>query len=187
MGNYLGRTKMNNKQNEFSFPLERSPAMKVLGSLWTGSLPVQILVSALLLIGILFLGNQGFNILSISFFIGFIIPLTYLMHTRIVRRGKILMKPWCDVKIENDILNFRTGFPNTTIPGWQEITLDKENRDFVIRGNQVGGYHLRLSGKEVIRLGLWMNLDEARKAANDLVALTSGNVTEDTSDEENSE
>jgi hypothetical protein len=111
-------------------------------------------------------------------------PIVYLMHTRIVKKGKKLMKPWCDVKIENNILNFRTGFPNTTIPGWQEVTLDEENRDFVIKGNQVGGYHLRLSGDEIIRLGLWMNLEDARKAANDLSVLTKGNVTENTTDHE---
>lgn len=175
---------MNDKKNEYSFPLERSSAMKFLGGLWTGSFSGQILVSTLLFIGVLFMGNQKFNLLSISFFIGFIMPIVYLMHTRIVKKGKKLMKPWCDVKIENNILNFRTGFPNTTIPGWQEVTLDEENRDFVIKGNQVGGYHLRLSGDEIIRLGLWMNLEDARKAANDLSVLTKGNVTENTTDHE---
>ncbi|MCE7734734.1 MAG: hypothetical protein GPJ54_07660 [Candidatus Heimdallarchaeota archaeon] len=175
---------MTDQENEFSFPLERSPAMKILGGLWTGSFSGQVLVGVLLFIGILFMGNQSFNLLSISFFIGFIMPIVYLMHTRIVKTGKKLMKPWCDVKIENNILNFRTGFPNTTIPGWQEVTLDKKNRDFIIKGNQVGGYHLRLSGDEIIRLGLWMNLDHARKAANDLSVLTKGNVTENTTDDE---
>ena len=175
---------MSDKKNEFSFPLERSQAMKFLGGLWTGSFSGQILVSTLLFIGVLFMGNQRFNLLSISFFIGFIMPIVYLMHTRIVKKGKKLMKPWCDVKIENDVLNFRTGFPNTTISGWQELKLDKNNRDFVIKGNQIGGYHLRLSGDVIVRLGLWMNIEEARQAANDLSVLTKGTVTENTTDDE---
>jgi hypothetical protein len=166
------------EENELSFPLERTPAMKVLGSLWTGSFSGQVIVSALFLIGLLFMANQDFNVLSISFFIGFILPICYLIHTRVVRRGKKLMKPWCDIKVEGNILHYRTGFPNTTIPGWQNVTLDKSNRDLILRGNEVGGYHLRLSGEVVVRLGLWLDIEQARSSALNLSKLTQGQVSE---------
>ncbi|MHA2098480.1 MAG: hypothetical protein ACW99A_07320 [Candidatus Kariarchaeaceae archaeon] len=169
---------MTKKDTELSFHLERTPAMKFLGSLWTGSFSGQVIVSALFLIGLFFMANQKFNILSISFFIGFTLPICYLLHTRIVRRGKKLMKTWCDIKVENETLHFRTGFPNTTIPGWQEVTLDTENRDLIIKGNEVGGYHLRLSGETIVRLGLWLDLEQARSSAAILSELTKGSVSE---------
>ncbi|OLS20087.1 MAG: hypothetical protein HeimC2_38880 [Candidatus Heimdallarchaeota archaeon LC_2] len=170
---------MTKKDNEFSFQLERSPSMRVLGSLWTGSFSGQILVGALFTIGLVFMTSQKFNILSISFFIGFIFPMLYLMHTRIVRKGKELMKPWCNIKIENKILHYKTGFPNTMEIGWQEISINVETQNFTIKGSEVGGYHLRLSGSEIVRLGLWLNLSDAQEAASRLANLTGGVVSED--------
>lgn len=170
---------MKKKNNEFSFELQRTPAMKVLGSLWTGSFSGQILVSALIAIGLVFMTSQKFNILSIVFFMGFILPISFTMHKRVVRKGKALMKPWCYVRIEDNILHYKTGFPNTMEPEWQEVPITDDTRNFTIKGSDVGGYHLRVSGSDIIRLGLWANLSDAQESANKLIELTGGVVSED--------
>lgn len=169
---------MSLKESELSFPLERSSAMRILGIMWTGSFSGQIIVSALLLIGLLFMGNQDFNLLSISFFIGFTLPLSILIHKRVVSKGKKLMRPWCDIKFENNILYYRSGFPNTMDPNWQEVVVTNDNRDVKIKGSEVGGYHLRLSGSAVIRLGLWERWEDARENAEKLVKFTKGHISE---------
>ncbi len=170
---------MKKKNNEFSFELERSPAMKLLGSLWTGSFSGLILVSALIAIGLVFMTSQKFNILSIVFFMGFILPISYMMHIRVVRKGKALMKPWCNIRIEDEVLHYKTGFPNTMEPDWHEVSITDETRNFTIKGSEVGGYHLRVSGPGIIRLGLWANLLDAQESANKLIKLTGGTVSED--------
>ncbi|MHA2090860.1 MAG: hypothetical protein ACW98K_08365 [Candidatus Kariarchaeaceae archaeon] len=137
---------------ELTFPLERSPSMKLLGIFWTGSISGQVLVGFLLFIGLFFMGNEHFNLLSISFFIGFILPISFLLHKRLVRKGKKLMKPWCEIQYVKDTLTYKTGFP----------------------------YHLRLSGKAdpPVRLGLWSQLDQARKSAKKLQSLLGGDLDE---------
>ncbi|MHA2169739.1 MAG: hypothetical protein ACXAB7_07580 [Candidatus Kariarchaeaceae archaeon] len=165
---------------ELTFPLERSPSMKLLGIFWTGSISGQILVGFLLFIGLFFMGNEHFNLLSISFFIGFILPISFLLHKRLVRKGKKLMKPWCEIQYVKDTLTYKTGFPNTMNPDWQELKITKENNSIIIIGSEVGGYHLRLSGKAdpPVRLGLWSQLDQARKSAKKLQSLLGGDLDE---------
>ncbi|MCH8906469.1 MAG: hypothetical protein IH840_05200 [Candidatus Heimdallarchaeota archaeon] len=166
--------------SELTFPLERSPAMKILGNLWTGKISGQILVLVLLAIGVAFLGNQGFNFLSIFFVLGFILPTAYWIHKRVVTKGKRLMGGWCDVKVQKNTLSYKTGFPNTMNPEWQELTLTKKNRNIIIRGGEVGGYHLRIGGtdKNPLRLGLWVNLENAREGGQQLADLLGGKVSE---------
>ncbi|MHA2252111.1 MAG: hypothetical protein ACXAD7_17230 [Candidatus Kariarchaeaceae archaeon] len=164
---------------ELSFPLERSPSMQLLGKIWTGSISGQVLVGALLLIGVYFMGMEEFNIISIAFFIGFILPVSYILHKRLVRKGKKLMHPWCDIQYEKNNISFKTGFPNTMNPEWQTVKITKENKNITIKGGELSGYHLKLGGTPPVRLGLWMNLSDAKESAKELASLLGGDVTED--------
>ncbi len=103
-----------------------------------------------------------------------------IFHVRMVQKGKRLMKPWCHIKYEKNLLSFKTGFPNTMNPEWQEIEITDKNNGVIVKGSETGGYHLRLSGDavEVIRLGLWSNLDEAKKSGNELLNLLGGELME---------
>jgi len=160
---------------EYSYPLERSPAMRILGVMWTGKISGQIFIFILIMIGVGFMGALRFAPITIIFFIIFIIPNSILIHLRLVRKGKKLMEGWCDVKFysESNILEYKSGFPNTMDPDWQEVEITEENRDITIKGSERGGYHMRLGEKpdeenEYIRLGLWINLDDAIHAAEQL-------------------
>lgn len=164
--------------DKLTFPLERSSAMRLMGILWTGSVSGQILVGSLLLIGVLFMGKLGFSPLSIIFFIIFIVPMALILHHRLVRKGKHLMVPWCEIELNGDELRFQTGFPNTMNPKIQLVTITDKNRDILLKGGEDTGYQLQLSGDTfpVIKLGLWINFEDAEKSANDLKKLLKGKI-----------
>ncbi|MDH5404027.1 MAG: hypothetical protein OEZ01_10215 [Candidatus Heimdallarchaeota archaeon] len=163
---------------KLSFPLERSPAMRLLGYLMTGNLLGQILILVLFSIGFFFMVNQEFNLISLFFFSFFILPMSYLFHKRFVSKGKSLMYPWCEVIVVNDQIKIKSGFPNTMNPGWQIIDLSEITKNILIKGDDESGYFLQLSGDNIpfIRLGLWINKIEAISSAEKLATLINGIV-----------
>lgn len=169
---------------ELVFPIERNSAMHRLGILMTGAVSGRILVSALLLIGIAFMGTQGFSPISIMFFIVFIGPMSVLVHKRLVKRGKLLMRELCTLKIDGENITYWTGYPNSMNPYPINLTIDDKNKDIVIKGELDTGYHLRLTGNAYppTMFGLWYDLEEARKAAEMLKKYTKGAITEELND-----
>lgn len=86
------------------------------------------------------------------------------------------MRDFCQVRYDEktNALTFRTGFPNTNDPTWQQIIIDDKVLGIEIRGNEIGGYHMRLLVKEergiedIVRLGLFLDLDEIEQEAEKL-------------------
>lgn len=173
---------------EKSFPLQRTPTMKVLGRIWTGTLFGQIMVIALLLIGLIFMGNQDFNLLSILFSLLFLFPISAFIHIKVVRRGQKLMMEECLIKFdsENRILEYKTGFPNTMDPNWQQTKLGKEHDKVYLKGDELGGYHLRVGeirGKDTIRLGLWFSKEDAVADGTSFADMIKAKIIDNTTDE----
>lgn len=181
------KTEVDDDENvTLSFPLERTSAMRFLGIMWTGYASGQILVSILLLIGVLFLGNQKFSFLSIFFFVGFILPVSIYLHRRMVSKGRKLMRKWCDIKYKDNLLYFKTGFPNTMNPEWQSIKIEEveeENQKIILKGEEVGGYHLRINHDDVYRFGLWLNFEDANSSARELAKLLNWQIVNETRDD----
>lgn len=178
---------------EMSFPLERSPAMRILGGILTGKLSGQIIVAVLLIIGVAFMGGLQFAPISIIFFFVFFVPVSIMVHLRIISKGKKLMGGWCDIRYytESKTLEYRTGFPNTMQPEWQEAEITEEIENIHIIGGEVGGYQLRLGEPEdkaeAIRLGLWVKLDDVKEAAEKLANLWNGEIFIDITEQKENE
>jgi len=174
---------------EFQFPIERSSAMKLLGQFWTGIIPGQILIGALIFISLLFMGNQQFNLISIIIFFLIFLPFIIVIHQRFVNKGRRLMVSSCSIRFDTDEMKFEftSGFPNTMKPELQEVIIQDKNRDVTIKGDSVGGYHLRLGNvKDIraIRLGLWFDKEDAVNGANKLVNLTNGQLYDESNESE---
>ena len=171
-------------EQRHEFDIERTTPMNILGHIMTGSISGIIIVSVLLFIGILFLSNQNFSPISIIYFSIFILPMGFIIYNRLVKRGKKLMGDICFVVIslENDIkkLKFKSGFPNTMNPNWQILSIDDKNRDLEIKGDDLGGYYIKLNNNdnqnEDIRLGLWIDLIDAEENAKKLQKDLGGNL-----------
>ena len=171
-------------EQRLEFDIERTTPMNILGHIMTGSISGIIIVSVLLLIGILFLSNQNFSPISIIYFSVFILPMGFVIYNRLVKRGKKLMGNICVViiSIDNDMtkIKFKSGFPNTMNPDWQTLSLSEKNRDIKIKGDDLGGYYIKLNNDDNddkdIRLGLWIDLIDAEDNAKKLQKDLGGNL-----------
>ena len=166
---------------ELSFPLEREQNIKLLGMLLTGVITGRILSGTLIMIGLFFMNSMQFAPISLVFFVVFIAPMALLLYRRMVTKGKQLMKPWCDIIFkEESKMELKTGYPNTMDPNWREIEITDENRDIYIRGSEETGFQLQLSGDAFpdIRIGLWVNKENAEKAADELKIHLKGKIRE---------
>ncbi|MCY3414690.1 MAG: hypothetical protein INQ03_23775 [Candidatus Heimdallarchaeota archaeon] len=170
---------------EIQFPLERYPAMTWLGYLMTGAISGRILVSALLVIGGVFMVNVGFAPISFIFFIIFVLPMAIVFQKRLVIRSKKLMSTVCEILVNDSMLSYKTGFPNTMQPEWQEVKITDKNKNILIKGSadkdKNSGYFLQLSGNAYpeIKLGLWYELEDAWEAAKQLQRVLRGEITQD--------
>jgi hypothetical protein len=152
--------------------------------MWTGTFMGQLLVGILIVIGLLFLSSQDFTPISILFSVFFLLPMAVSIHMRLVSKGKRLMRNWCDVKLfpESMSIQVLSGYPNTMIHGWKDIPITDDNKDVVIIGGEVSGYQLRLGNeavKDAVRLGLWLELEDAKAAAEQMISFTGGTVAID--------
>ena len=155
------------KMEELEFPIERTKPMQLLGNLWTGNILGQVLVGVLIIIAIILMNAWDFALISIIFTVIFIIPMILLIHKSMVSKSKKLMRTSCNLQFEGDELQFRSGFPNTMETKWQSVSITDENKHILLTGSETGGIHIKLSGddKKVIRLGLWVDLEEAMNGA----------------------
>ena len=173
---------------ELHFPIQRTTAMRLLGQFWTGIIPGQIIVGVLIFIGLFFLGNQEFSLISLIIFFLLFLPFALIIHQRFVKKGKRLMTEWCDIRFftEEMRIEYSSGFPNTMKPDRQNILVTDNNKDITIKGDNVAGYHLRLGIEAKIdatRFGLWFNVQDAENAAIKLAALTKGKIVNETIDD----
>ncbi len=164
--------------DEIIFPIERTPAMRLMGHIWTGYISGEILVGILIATSLLAMGKSNFSIISIIYTIVFIIPLILFIHFRMVRKGKKLMRDYTLIQFDGEILSYITGFPNTTDPNWQNMVVDDKHRDIEIRGADGIGFHLRIGVDKPVRLGLWIDINDARKGAEKLNKWLKGSITE---------
>ena len=108
----------------------------------------------------------------------------FVIYNRLVKRGKKLMGNICVViiSIDNDMtkIKFKSGFPNTMNPDWQTLSLSEKNRDIKIKGDDLGGYYIKLNNDDNddkdIRLGLWIDLIDAEDNAKKLQKDLGGNL-----------
>ena len=65
-------------------------------------------------------------------------------------------------------------------PDWQILSINDKNRDIEIKGDDLGGYYIKLNNndddKEDIRLGLWIDLIDAEENAKILQKDLGGNL-----------
>ncbi len=172
---------------ELEFPIERTKPMKLLGNLWTGNVLGQVLVGVLIVVAIVLMNAWDFALISVIFTLVFIIPMVLLIHKNMVSKSKKLMRTTCDLQFENDTLQFRSAFPNTMDTKWQSVTIDDENKNILLVGSETGGIHIKLSGdsKKVIRLGLWIEFEEAMNGAKMLQKWLKGDISDTTRKPEN--
>lgn len=175
------------KMEELEFPIDRTKPMQLLGNLWTGNVLGQVLVGVLIVIAIILMNAWDFALISIIFTVIFIMPMVLLIHKSMVSKSKKLMRTTCNMQFEDNVLQFRSGFPNTMDTKWQSVDISDENKNILLKGSETGGIHIKLSGdsKKVVRLGLWLNLEEAIIGAKMLQKWLKGDIRDETRKPEN--
>ncbi len=148
---------------EFVAPIQRSGAVQLYSGVLTNYYLGFITFGILILIGLTFLFNSNFSLVSLIFFFGFVVPALFFIHFKLVRKGRLLMRKTAVMEIDEENFKIVSGHPNTASS--KPIIIQKDEiSEISVKGYSELGFFLSL-GESQIKMGLWRKLEDAKEFA----------------------
>lgn len=166
------------EEEAITIVLERTRAMRIIGSVVTGNISGIIFNSVLLFIGVIMLVELQFALIALLFFLFFIIPTIYLIHTRLVSRGSKLMERYTVLRYKDDYLMYYSAYPHTFFLDPIKIFYN-DIINVIVKGYIPFGFYVELEREtinkalnevkktkekrkiEKSRIGLWLTSEDA--------------------------